>query len=195
MAGPAAGEEGMKMAEKNSKPETAIFAGGCFWCMQPPFDKMAGVVSTLVGYTGGAKKDPTYEEVSDGGTGHAEAIQVTFDPDKVGYAELLDIFWRNIDPTVKDRQFCDSGSQYRSAIFWRTEEQKRLAEESRKKLEASGRFPGGIFTEIVPAGTYYPAEDYHQDYYKKNLVRYKFYRYNCGRDQTLEKLWRNVPDH
>jgi peptide-methionine (S)-S-oxide reductase len=169
--------------------EKATFAGGCFWCMEHPFDQLNGVVSVTSGYTGGRKANPTYEEVSSGTTGHAESIQIVYDPAKISYTKLLDVFWHNIDPTVKDRQFCDSGNQYRSAIFYHSEEQKRLAEESKKALEKSGRFKGEIFTEIVPASDFYPAEEYHQHYYKKNPIRYKFYRYNCGRDQRLEEIW------
>jgi peptide-methionine (S)-S-oxide reductase len=169
--------------------EKATFAGGCFWCMEPAFDHVPGVVSVTVGYTGGTKKNPAYEEVSSGTTGHAESIEVVYDPAKVSYEKLLDVFWHNIDPTVKDRQFCDVGRQYRSAIFYHNEEQKRLAEGSKEALEASKRFKGPIYTEIVPASTFYPAEDYHQEYYKKNPVRYKFYRWNCGRDERLKELW------
>lgn len=157
--------------------------------MEPPFDKLAGVVSTTSGYTGGHTKNPSYEEVSSGGTGHAEAVQIVFDPLKVSYAQLLDVFWRNIDPLTSNAQFCDHGSQYRSAIFYQSEEQKRLAEASKKALEQSGRFTQPIVTEIVPAGEFYKAEEYHQDYYQNNPVRYKFYRYNCGRDQVLEQRW------
>lgn len=166
----------------------ATFAGGCFWCMEPPFDKLPGVVSTTSGYTGGKLDNPTYEQVSAGGTGHAESVRVVFDPAKVSYVKLLDVFWHNIDPTAKDRQFCDSGHQYRSAIFYLDEEQKKLAEESLARLKNSGRFPQ-IHTEIVAAGKFWPAEEYHQDYYKKNPIRYKFYRFNCGRDRRLEELW------
>jgi peptide-methionine (S)-S-oxide reductase len=169
--------------------EKATFAGGCFWCMEAPFDKMDGVVSVTAGYTGGQKKEPTYEEVSSGGTGHAESVEIIFDPKRISYSKLLDIFWHNIDPTVKDRQFCDVGHQYRSAIFYHNEEQKALAEDSKKALEKSKRFAGPIYTEIVPASTFYPAEEYHQHYYKKNPIRYKFYRYNCGRDERLKELW------
>jgi peptide-methionine (S)-S-oxide reductase len=169
--------------------EKATFAGGCFWCMVPPFERLAGVVSVTSGYTGGSKKDPTYEEVSSGTTGHAESIEVVYDPSRVSYARLLDVFWHNIDPTVKDRQFCDVGNQYRTAIFYHTAEQKRLAEESKKAFEESRALPGPIYTEIVPASTFYRAEEYHQDYYRKNPTRYKFYRWNCGRDQRLKKIW------
>jgi peptide-methionine (S)-S-oxide reductase len=169
--------------------ETATFAGGCFWCMEPPFDHLEGVISTTSGYTGGQSKNPTYEEVSSGGTGHAESVQVVFDPTKITYAQLLDVFWHNVDPLTPNAQFCDHGRQYRTAIFYHNEEQKRLAEASKQALEQSGRFTQPIVTEIVPAGEFYQAEDYHQDYYQKNPIRYKFYRYNCGRDQILEKLW------
>ena len=169
--------------------EKAIFAGGCFWCMEPPFDKLEGVISVTSGYTGGHKENPTYEEVSAGTTGHAEAVQIVFDPAKITYARLLDVFWHNIDPTVQNQQFCDVGTQYRSAIFYLTEEQRRLAEESKRALEKSGRFKGPIYTEIVPASRFYPAEEYHQKYYKKNPIRYHFYRYNCGRDERLKELW------
>ncbi len=167
----------------------ATFAGGCFWCMEPPFDAVDGVVSTTSGYTGGRKKNPTYEEVSSGTTGHAESLQVVYDPKRVSYERLLDVFWHNVDPTVRDRQFCDVGHQYRTAIFYHDETQKRLAEESKKKLEESKQLPAPIVTEIVPASEFYPAEEYHQDYYKKNPIRYHFYRYNCGRDRRLEELW------
>jgi len=169
----------------------ATFAGGCFWCMEPPFDKLDGVISTISGYTGGTKKNPTYEQVSAGGTGHAEAVEITYDPKKITYAKLLDVFWHNVDPLTPNRQFCDGGSQYRTAIFYHDENQKRLAEESKKAL--SKRFKQPIVTEIVPAKEFYPAEDYHQDYYIKNPLRYKFYRYNCGRDQRLEELWGTAP--
>jgi peptide-methionine (S)-S-oxide reductase len=169
--------------------EKATFAGGCFWCMEHPFDELEGVVSVTSGYTGGHKKNPTYEEVSSGTTGHTESVQILYDPAKIAYAKLLDVFWHNIDPTVQDRQFCDAGTQYRSAIFYHNEEQKRLAEESKKALEKSGRFKSPIYTEIVPASEFYPAEEYHQHYYKKNPIRYNFYRYNCGRDQRLNELW------
>ena len=172
-----------------SQREKATFAGGCFWCMEHPFDELEGVASVTPGYTGGHKKNPTYEEVSSGTTGHAESVQIVYDPAKITYTKLLDVFWHNIDPTVQNQQFCDIGSQYRTAIFFHNEEQKRLAEESKRALEKSGRFKGPIYTEIVPASEFYPAEEYHQHYYKKNPVRYKFYRYNCGRDQRLKEVW------
>jgi peptide-methionine (S)-S-oxide reductase len=178
-----AGEAGVRGLEK------ATFAGGCFWCMEPAFDHVEGVVSVTAGYTGGTKKDPTYEEVSSGTTGHAESVEVLYDPSKVSYEELLSVFWHNIDPTVKDRQFCDVGRQYKSAIFYHNGEQRRKAEASKKALEESKRFNGPIYTEIVPASQFYPAEEYHQGYYKKNPVRYKFYRWNCGRDERLRELW------
>jgi len=176
-------------AENNGNLETATFAGGCFWCMEPPFDKLDGVISTTSGYTGGQAKNPSYEEVSSGVTGHAESVEVVFDPRKISYGKLLDVFWRNIDPLTPNAQFCDHGSQYRTAIFYHGEEQKQLAEASKKALEESGRFSQPIATEIVPAEEFYKAEEYHQDYYQKNPLRYKYYRYACGRDQVLERLW------
>ena len=181
-------------AAVNLKLEKATFAGGCFWCMEPPFDRLDGVVSVTAGYTGGQKKNPSYEEVSSGATGHAESVEVIYDPSRVSYAKLLDVFWHNIDPTVKDRQFCDSGAQYRTAIFYHNEEQKSLAEQSKKMLEASKHFKGPVYTEIMPASTFYKAEEYHQKYYKKNPVRYKFYRWNCGRDQRLKEIWGESAD-
>jgi methionine-S-sulfoxide reductase len=167
----------------------AIFAGGCFWCMEPPFEKLGGVISVTSGYTGGEKKNPTYEEVSAGGTGHAEAVQIIYDPKKVDYETLLEVFWQNIDPTDGGGQFVDRGSQYRSAIFILDGTQKRLAEESKERLARSGRFAAPIVTEIGAATTFYPAEEYHQDYYKKNPVRYKYYRWGSGRDQFLDRIW------
>ncbi len=169
--------------------ERATFAGGCFWCMQPAFDHVPGVVKTVVGYTGGDKPHPTYEEVSAGGTGHAESIEVTFDPKKVTYQELLKVFWHNIDPTTPDREFCDAGHQYRSAIFYHDAAQEQAAKASEAEIEKVKTFKDPIVTEIVPASTFWPAEDYHQDYYLKNPEHYKFYRYNCGRDQRLRELW------
>ncbi|MBI5419348.1 MAG: peptide-methionine (S)-S-oxide reductase MsrA [Deltaproteobacteria bacterium] len=171
------------------KLEKATFAGGCFWCMEHPFDELEGVVSVSSGYTGGHKKNPTYEEVSAGGTGHAESVEILYDPAKIGYKKLLDVFWSNVDPTTPNRQFCDVGTQYRTAIFYHGAEQKRLAEESEKALEKTKPFREKIVTEIVPASEFYPAEEYHQKYYRKNPVRYKFYRYNCGRDRRLQELW------
>jgi peptide-methionine (S)-S-oxide reductase len=173
--------------------EKATFAGGCFWCMEPPFDALDGVVSTTSGYTGGDVKNPSYEQVSMGGTGHFESVEVVYDPAKVSYEKLLDVFWHNVNPTDGGGQFCDRGPQYRTAIFYRDEEQHRLAEESKKKLDASGQLPKPVLTQILPAGPFYPAEGYHQDYYKKNPVRYKIYRLGCGRDSVLEKLWGASP--
>jgi peptide-methionine (S)-S-oxide reductase len=167
----------------------AIFAGGCFWCVESDFDKVPGVVATISGYTGGRKLNPTYEEVSSGTTGHAESVEVIFDPKKVSYEHLLDVYWTSVDPTVKDRQFCDTGNQYRTAIFYMNEEQRRAAEASKKKVEATKPFKAPIVTEITMAGTFYPAEEYHQDFYRKNPVRYKFYRTGCGRDARLKELW------
>jgi peptide-methionine (S)-S-oxide reductase len=184
-----ASEQGGAGAAPDAGLEKATFAGGCFWCMEPAFDKLPGIRSVISGYTGGQKLNPTYEEVSAGATGHAESIEISYDPAVISYSKLLDVFWRNVDPTVKDRQFCDSGSQYRSAIFYHGEDQKRLAEASKKALEQSKRFPGPIYTEIVAATTFYPAEEYHQKYYQKNPIRYKYYRYGCGRDQRLKELW------
>ncbi|HTZ18457.1 MAG TPA: peptide-methionine (S)-S-oxide reductase MsrA [Dissulfurispiraceae bacterium] len=175
--------------------ERATFAGGCFWCMEHPFDQLPGVVSVTPGYTGGQKKDPTYDEVSAGWTGHAESVQILFDPKLIGYSNLLEVFWHNIDPTTRDRQFCDVGHQYRSAIFYHSEEQKKLAIESKEQLEKNKPFKDPIVTEIVPATTFYPAEDYHQHYYKKNPIRYKFYRTTCGRDKRLKELWGSAAGH
>lgn len=167
----------------------ATFAGGCFWCMEEAFESVTGVISVTSGYMGGKTKNPTYEQVSSGRTGHAEVVQVDFDPKRVSYEKLLDAFWRNIDPTQSDGQFCDHGSQYRSVIFYQDDEQKRLAEASRAKLLKSKPFKGAIVTDITKAGEFYPAEDYHQDYYKKNPVRYKFYKTGCGRAARLKELW------
>jgi peptide-methionine (S)-S-oxide reductase len=176
-------------AADTARYEKATFAGGCFWCMEPPYDKLDGVISTTAGYTGGHKKNPTYREVSAGVTGHTEAILIVYDPEIINYDRLLKVFWRNIDPTVQNRQFCDVGTQYRTAIFYHNETQKERAEKSKKELKESGRFTEPVFTEIAPASEFYVAEDYHQDYYKKNPLRYKFYRYNCGRDRRLKELW------
>jgi len=168
---------------------TAIFAGGCFWCMQEAFEKVDGVVAVTAGYAGGTVAKPTYEQVSAGGTGHAESVEVKYDPRKITYARLLDVFWHNVDPLTSERQFCDAGHQYRSVIFYRDDGQRRMAEASKRALEDSKRFSQPIVTEIAPAGTFYPAEEYHQDYYKKNPARYHFYKFNCGRAQRLEELW------
>ena len=185
---PAAGAV-LSPAPAGASTAIATFAGGCFWCMQPPFDAIPGVLRTTVGYAGGTQQDPTYAEVSGGGTGHAESIEVVYDPSRVSYEKLLDVFWHNVDPTVRDRQFCDVGDQYRTAIFYHDDEQRRLAEASKAALEASHVLPAPVVTEIVPAGRFWPAEDYHQDYYRKNPVRYRFYRATCGRDARLRELW------
>ena len=168
---------------------TAIFAGGCFWCEETAFEGLPGVFSVISGYTGGQAKNPTYEQVSSGGTGHAESVEVTYDPGKISYEKLLEVFWHNVDPFQKDAQFCDHGTQYRSAIFYRDEAQRRAAEESKRKLEEQPRFKGKIVTQIVAASTFYPAEEYHQDFYKKNPARYNSYRQGCGRDARLKEIW------
>jgi len=170
-----------------AKSAVATFAGGCFWCVEADFDKVEGVISTTSGYTGGRVANPTYQQVSAGGTGHTEAVKVAYDPAKVSYEKLLDVFWHNHDPLAKNAQFCDHGEQYRAGIFYHDEEQRRLAEASRQAVQK--RFKEPVQTEISPAGAFYVAEDYHQDFYQKNPVRYKFYRYNCGRDKRLEQLW------
>jgi peptide-methionine (S)-S-oxide reductase len=176
-----------KLPQPEAGQAVATFAGGCFWCVESDFDHVPGVVSTTSGYTGGKTVNPTYYEVGAGGTGHAESVQVIYDPKKVSYAQLLDYFWHHIDPTVKDQQFCDHGSQYRTAIFVHNAEERTLAEESKKKVEAALKKP--VYTEIAQAGRFYKAEDYHQDFYVKNPTKYKFYRWNCGRDQRIEQLW------
>jgi len=173
----------------------ATFAGGCFWCMEKPFDEIPGVVSTTSGYTGGQNKNPTYEQVSSGMTGHAEAVQVVFDPKKVSYERLLQVFWHNIDPTTANGQFCDRGRQYRPAIFVHDETQRQLAETSKKEIEDSGRIKQKIVVEIVPATEFYPAEEYHQDFYKKSQMRYQQYRMGCGRDRRLKELWGDAAGH
>ena len=173
----------------------ATFAGGCFWCMEPPFDKVDGVLATTSGYIGGKKANPTYEEVSSGYTGHTEAVQVLYDPKKVSYEKLLDIFWHNIDPTVKDRQFCDTGSQYRTGIFTHSDAQRSAADASKSALEKAKPFKDPIVTPIAAATEFFPAEEYHQDYYKKNPVRYAYYRTGCGRDARLKQLWGAAAPH
>ncbi len=167
----------------------AVFAGGCFWCTEADFDKVPGVFSTISGYIGGSVANPTYQQVSAGTTGHTEAVQVRYDPSKTSYAKLLEAFWPTIDPLTANAQFCDHGSQYRSAIFYGTADQQTQAEASKAALQNSGRFNQPIVTEILPASTFYPAEDYHQDYYQKNPLRYAYYRRGCGRDARLEQLW------
>jgi peptide-methionine (S)-S-oxide reductase len=183
-------------AETASKTNTdgdgyaiATFAGGCFWCMEHLYDELDGVISTTSGYTGGSTKNPTYEQVSTGTTGHTEAVQVKYDPSKITYQKLLVAFWRNIDPTISDRQFCDKGSQYRAGIFYHDAEQQSLAEASKRKIERTKKFREPVVTEITQVAEFYPAETYHQDYYLKNPLRYKLYRHGCGRDKRLEQLW------
>jgi peptide-methionine (S)-S-oxide reductase len=173
----------------------ATFAGGCFWCMEPPFDKLPGVKATISGYTGGRAANPSYEQVSSGSTGHAEAVRVIYDPKQVSYEKLLEVFWVNIDPTVKDRQFCDSGNQYRTAIFYHDDAQRKAAEASKAQVEKTKTFRQPVVTPIEMAGAFYEAEDYHQDYYKKNPVRYNFYRTGCGRDARLKELWGDKASH
>lgn len=172
--------------------QQATFAGGCFWCMEKPFDAIDGVIDTTSGYTGGTTENPTYEQVSKGGTGHAEAVQVRFDPSKVTYEQLLEVFWKNIDPTVENKQFCDTGSQYRSGIYYQNPTQKAAAEKSREAIQKAYQLPH-IYTEIKQFTGFYRAEDYHQNYYQKNPIRYKYYRYACGRDQRLEEVWGKKP--
>jgi peptide methionine sulfoxide reductase msrA/msrB len=184
---------GAKMnAQTDTKPgptQTAVFAGGCFWCTESDFEKVDGVVGAISGYTGGDMANPTYEKVSAGGTGHVEAVKVIYDPTKITYEQLLDVFWRHVDPTDNGGQFVDRGSQYRSVIFYADDKERGMAEASKKELAASGRFDKPVVTEILPLGAFYPAEDYHQDYYKKNPIRYSWYRSGSGRDQFLEKAW------
>jgi len=188
---------GLSISVGNNEPlvvddqDTAVatLAGGCFWCMEPPFDKLEGVISTTSGYTGGHTKNPSYKQTSSGKTGHTEAIQIVYDPMKVSYEKLLNVFWHNIDPTTADQQFCDRGNQYRSEIFYHNEEQKHLADASKAALIESKPFKAPIVTQVTQASTFYAAEDYHQDYYKKNPIRYRYYRYGCGRDKRLKQLW------
>ena len=181
---------GVSQAETEGAETTtasAIFAGGCFWCMEPPYDKIDGVISTTSGYIGGKQRNPTYERVSQGRTGHTEAVEIVYDPNKVTYQELLDIFWINIDPFARNRQFCDRGPMYRSGIFYLNEEQEALANASKEKVVA--QFEDEVHTEVTEATTFWPAEEYHQDYYLKNPVRYNYYRYSCGRDRRLKEIW------
>jgi peptide-methionine (S)-S-oxide reductase len=180
---------GSAPAADASRRAVATFAGGCFWCMEGPFEKLPGVASVTSGYTGGQEKNPTYQEVSSGVTGHAEAVQIVYDPGRISYEKLLEVFWHNIDPLTPNAQFCDRGSQYRSGIFVHDAAQRRAAEASKRGIEASGRFKQKIVTEIVAAGVFYPAEEYHQDFYKKSPVRYTTYRAGCGRDRRLRELW------
>lgn len=174
-------------ASEGTHEASAIFAGGCFWCMEPPYDKLPGVKSTISGYSGGHKKNPHYKEVSSGSTGHYEVLQVSYDPGQVSYQQLLEVFWRNIDPLDATGQFCDKGQQYQSAIFYSDENERLLAQQS--IAEITEKLGKPIATKLLPAADFYPAEDYHQDYYLKNPRRYKFYRWNCGRDQRLQELW------
>jgi len=182
-------------AASAQKTEKATFAAGCFWCTEEAFEKVPGVVSAVSGYTGGTVKGPSYEQVSSGRTGHTEAVEVTFDPAKVSYEQLLDVFWVNHDPTVKDRQFCDSGSQYRPEIFYHSDEQKKLAEASKAKWEKQKPFKQPLLTPITKASAFYPAEDYHQDYYRKNSLQYRFYVTGCGRYARLDSLWGSYRKH
>ena len=174
---------------ESSEPAKAYFAGGCFWCMEEAFEKVDGVIAAVSGYMGGTVQNPSYEEVSSGRTGHAESIEVLYDPSKVTYNQLLEAFWRNVDPITPNAQFCDHGTQYRASIFYQNDQEKRFAEESKQAIEQSKRFTQPIVTQIVMASQFYPAEEYHQDFYKKNPIRYKFYKYNCGRAQRLDELW------
>ncbi len=186
-----AGAQGAQTAAATAPAATAkaVFAGGCFWCVESDFDKVPGVISTTSGYTGGKTVNPSYEQVSSHTTGHAEAVEILFDPAKVSYEKLVDFYWHSIDPTTKDAQFCDHGSPYRTAIFAENEEQLKIAKASRAALEKSKPFKEAIVTEIVLAGPFYPAEEYHQDYYKKNPLRYHYYRSSCGRDARVKQLW------
>ncbi len=188
------GSNRLAEAESSTPPgqtSIATFAGGCFWCMEPPFDKLDGVISTTSGYSGGHTPDPSYKQVSSGKTGHAESLQVVYDPSRISYEDLLQVFWHNVDPTRDDGQFCDSGNQYRPAIFYHDDTQKRMAEASKARIINTRSFPGEIKIEITKAGTFYAAEDYHQDYYRKNPVRYNYYHYACGRAKRLKELWGN----
>jgi peptide methionine sulfoxide reductase msrA/msrB len=180
------------MNNNTEKTASAVFAGGCFWCTESDFEKLEGVIEVISGYTGGRVKNPTYKQVSAGGTGHIESVKVIYDPSKVSYEQLLGYFWRHVDPTDPGGQFVDRGSQYRSAIFYANDTEKRLAETSKQQLAASGQFKKPIITDILPLGEFYPAEDYHQNYYKKNPIRYKYYRFGSGRDQFLKKAWAEV---
>ena len=176
---------------EKSRWSRAVFAGGCFWCMEPPFDKQKGVKATLSGYAGGSEKNPLYEEVASGATSHAESILIEYDPEQVSYKELVNIFWRNIDPTQKNGQFYDQGSQYRTVIFYLDEKQRKIAESSKREIEGSKRFKDPIVTEIAPLRFFWKAEEYHQDFYKKNPTRYYNYKKASGRDQFIEKNWKN----
>ncbi|AOW14276.1 peptide-methionine (S)-S-oxide reductase [Hydrogenophaga crassostreae] len=189
LAAGAVAAAGLAANAAHAATATAVFAGGCFWCTESDFEKLPGVVKAESGYTAGKLANPTYEQVSRGGTGHTEAVRVTYDPDKVSYAKLVEYFWPTIDPTEKNRQFCDIGDQYRSGIYWGNDAERKIAEASRDALLKSGRFKT-IYTELAPASTFYLAEDYHQDYYKKNPVRYNYYRLSCGREAQLDRVWK-----
>lgn len=183
---------GTDAADAGETKAVATFAGGCFWCMEPPFDKLDGVISTTSGYTGGHVADPSYKQVSAGGTGHTEAVRIVYDPSRISYSRLLEVFWRNIDPLDAGGQFCDRGDQYRSAVFYHDTEQRRLAEQSKQELakgQTFGKYGKPIVTEITAASEFYPAEEYHQNYYKKNPLRYRYYRHGCGRDKVLKNYW------
>jgi peptide-methionine (S)-S-oxide reductase len=186
---------GSDPAQEAPKTATAVFAGGCFWCMEPPFDALAGVLSTTSGYTGGHVKNPSYEQVSKGGTGHLEAVRIEYDPARISYPQLLDVFWRNVDPLDGGGQFCDRGRQYATAIFVSGAEQRELAEASKRELDQSKRFDRPIATEILDAGAFYPAEEYHQDYARRNPIRYRYYRNGCGRDARLAAVWGSATAH
>lgn len=188
LAGTAHAADGAAAGAASGGRETAIFAGGCFWCTEADFEKLPGVIEAVSGYTGGKEPDPDYAQVSAGNTGHTEAVRVVYDPAQVTYPQLVEYFWRTIDPTARNRQFCDVGSQYRSGIYWRTERERKVAEDSRDMLLRSGKV-SRVLTEILPATAFYPAEEYHQDYYKKNPLRYMYYRRGCGRDAQLERIW------
>ena len=189
-------ESRLSMSEmRQADHAVATFAGGCFWCMEGPFDELDGVLSTISGYTGGDKDNPTYQEVSAGGTGHTEAVQVAYDPQKISYRKLLAVYWRNTDPTTANAQFCDHGDQYRPAIFYADDEQRQVAEASKKDIERTKMFSAPVVTEITRATKFYPAEEYHQNFYMKNPIRYKAYRWGCGRDSRLAKLWGSAPEH
>jgi len=194
LQGKAMQDSDVESAQADDEYARATFAGGCFWCMEPPYDKLEGVISTISGYAGGHVVDPSYRAVTTGRTGHTEVVQVTYDPDVVSYEKLLEVFWKNIDPTTPNRQFCDAGSQYRTGIFTHNEEQKRLAEASKQRLEAADILPGPVVTTVESLDAFYAAEDYHQDYYRKNPLRYNFYRTSCGRDARLKQLWNNKPN-
>ena len=177
------------LAVEAAEPAKAYFAGGCFWCMEEAFEKMDGVIAVVSGYMGGTVANPTYEQVSAGQTGHTESVEVSYDPAKVSYQKLLEAFWHNVDPVTPNAQFCDHGSQYRAAVFYGTDEEKRLSEESKRAIEQSKRFSEPIVTQLGKVSTFYTAEEYHQDFYKKNPIRYKYYKFSCGRAQRLEALW------